>query len=228
MFQVKGFSASVFILSATLLCALSGCGGSGGSSESVSSDIPPPSTGVPTAPLPPTISGSPALAVAANSMYSFVPLASDPNGDALSFSVVGLPIWADFDSSTGRLWGTPDQSHTGFYEGIRVSVTDGETVVALAEFEVDVVAQLAGFATVAWNTPEESADGSALNDLAGFKVYYGTALGDYPQVINIDDPAATSYRVENLASGRHYFAVTAYDINDSESAPSAAASKVIL
>jgi hypothetical protein len=228
MLQVKGFSASVFILSVSFLCALSGCGGGGGSSESAASDIPPSSTGTPTAPLPPTISGEPALVVAANSLYSFVPLASDPNGDALSFSAAGLPSWADFDSATGRLWGTPDQMDTGFYDGIRISVTDGETVVALAEFGVDVVAQAAGFATVTWNPPTESADGSALNDLAGFYVYYGQALGNYPQVVNIQNPSATSYRVENLASGTHYFVVTAYDTDGFESAPSPAASKVIL
>ncbi len=226
MREVNGFSAPLLILSATLLCALSGCGG--GSSGSADNGSSPSTAPAPSAPLPPVISGSPAAAVAVNSMYSFVPLASDPNGDALNFSVAGLPTWADFDSATGRLWGTPDQTHTGYYEGIRISVTDGEAVVALAEFGGDVDAQAAGFATVTWSAPEENADGSALNDLAGFKVYYGTALGNYPQVVDIGDPAATSYRIENLASGTHYFVVTAYDINELESAPSAAASKVIM
>ena len=47
----------------------------------------------------PTISGSPATSVTANTAYSFIPNASDPDGDDLTFSISGKPVWAVFDRS---------------------------------------------------------------------------------------------------------------------------------
>ena len=57
--------------------------------------------------LPPVISGTPAASIVAGQAYSFQPSASDPNGDTLTFSISGKPAWATFNTSTGRLNGTP-------------------------------------------------------------------------------------------------------------------------
>ena len=46
----------------------------------------------------PTISGNPPTAIDSGNAYSFTPVAVDPDGDPLSFSVMNLPSWAEFDT----------------------------------------------------------------------------------------------------------------------------------
>ncbi len=53
---------------------------------------PPPSNN------PPSISGNPAGSVTEGASYSFTPTASDPDGDALTFSISGKPSWATFNA----------------------------------------------------------------------------------------------------------------------------------
>ena len=84
-----------------------------------------------------------------------------------------------------------------------------------------------GFATLSWSAPGTKADGSALQDLAGFRVYVGTTSGVYAAVITISDPAVTSYSVSNLSAGTYYFVIKAFDKNNVESAPSSEVSKTI-
>ena len=53
-------------------------------------------------------------------------------------------------------------------------------------------------------------------NLAGYRVYYGTAPGTYlqPHGEGLDAAAATTYTVTNLHSGTtYYFATTAYDMS---------------
>jgi len=53
-------------------------------------------------------------------------------------------------------------------------------------------------------------------NLAGYRVYYGTAPGTYlqPAGEGLDAAAATSYTVTNLSSGTtYYFAATAYGMS---------------
>ncbi len=68
---------------------------------------------------------------------------------------------------------------------------------------------------LAWDMPTTYVDGTPLTNLAGFKVYYGTVSGVYPQVIDIGD--MTSYSSGTLGPGTYYFVVTAYDSYGSES-----------
>lgn len=80
--------------------------------------------------------------------------------------------------------------------------------------------------TLAWNAPTTNADGTPLTNLAGYKVYYGTASGSYTSTINVGK--VTSYTINNLASGTYYFAVTAYDTVGLESGYSNEAAKTIM
>jgi hypothetical protein len=84
-----------------------------------------------------------------------------------------------------------------------------------------------GSATLTWIRPTTNTDGSPLTDLAGFKVYWGTASGVYQEQRTINNPAATTTVVSNLTSGRWYFAVTALDTSGAESGKSNQASKLI-
>ena len=55
----------------------------------------------------PTINGSPSTSVTAGTAYSFTPSATDPDNDTLGYTIQNKPSWAAFDTSTGRLSGTP-------------------------------------------------------------------------------------------------------------------------
>lgn len=86
----------------------------------------------------PTISGSPATSVSAGNAYTFTPTASDPDGDTLAFSIASKPLWASFDNTTGRLFGTAGGADVGIHGNIVITVTDGTASASLAPFEITV------------------------------------------------------------------------------------------
>ncbi len=86
----------------------------------------------------PSISGSMATAVEVAQNYSFVPSASDPDGDNLTFSISNLPSWASFDTGTGALIGIPVNDDIGDYNNIMISVSDGSLSDSLS-FSISVV-----------------------------------------------------------------------------------------
>src|SRR5690606_37320974 len=55
----------------------------------------------------PTITGTPAVSVLQDTTYSFIPTGEDIDGDTLAYSILNKPDWADFDTATGELSGTP-------------------------------------------------------------------------------------------------------------------------
>jgi hypothetical protein len=85
---------------------------------------------------PPVINGVPANSVVANSYYQFQPGASDADADVLKFSVTGLPSWASFDVSTGRLSGTPTDNDSGNFGNIVITVNDGKDSASLPAFNI--------------------------------------------------------------------------------------------
>lgn len=181
---------------------------------------PPPSNE------PPVISGSPAGEVVQGSAYAFSPTASDDDGDTLTFSISNRPSWASFNASTGRLSGTPDAGDVGVYSNIRIGVSDGEAEVFLPAFSITVQAIALGRATLTWTPPTTRTDGSALTDLAQYKVYWGRSSGSYPNEATVGS-GITSYVVEDLTPGTWYFVTTAVDSNGLESDFSNVGSKVI-
>ena len=88
----------------------------------------------------PTIGGTPVTVVSANSSYSFVPIASDPDGDRLTFSISNKPGWASFNTGTGRLAGTPGDADVGVSGTIFIRATDGQRTVPLPAFSITVQA----------------------------------------------------------------------------------------
>jgi hypothetical protein len=75
---------------------------------------------------------------------------------------------------------------------------------------------IAGAAYISWTAPITNTDGSPINDLAGYKIYYGITSGVY--TISVDIGNTTSTYVTGLTSGvTYYFAITAYDVVDIES-----------
>jgi hypothetical protein len=177
----------------------------------------------------PTISGSPPASATAASDYFFRPTAADPEGAVLTFSVLNKPVWATFDKATGRLRGTPAATDVGTYSNVTVRVTDGTNTTSLPPFSITVSdAATVGAATLSWQPPTEYVDGLPLQDLAGFKIRYGTAADNLDQLVTIANPGITSAMIESLAAGTWYFAVNAYTLANVESNLSNVVQKTIL
>ena len=176
---------------------------------------------------PPTISGTPSTQVTAGQAYSFTPSASGPAGLTLSFSVQNLPSWASFSIATGTVSGTPSSSNVGTFSNIVVSVSDGQASAALPAFSIQVNAQASGTATLSWVAPTTNTNGSALTDLSGFIINYGTSSTNLNQQITVSSATATGYTVTGLATGTWYFTVIATASDGTQSAPSNMASKTI-
>jgi hypothetical protein len=183
---------------------------------------PPPSGNT-----PPTISGSPPSAVTIGNAYSFAPTATDPDGDALSFSVANLPGWANFDSTSGEVSGEPTPGDVGQYVDIGISVTDGVDSASLPQFSVTVNQVALGSVTLSWTPPTQNEDGSALTNLAAYKFYYGTVPGTYINSIRVDNAGIASYVIENLTPETYYFVATAVNGNGVESRFSNEATKQV-
>lgn len=210
--------AGLALLSASLT-ACGGGGGSGGSAPSATAteSASPASAAATSAPASgnhaPTISGSPAVSVAAGRGYSFVPSATDSDGDSLKFTISSKPSWAAFDVNTGRLSGTPSGSNVGSYEEIEIGVTDGTASTTLAQFAITVTegSQSGKNVTVSWQPPTTNSDGSTLTNLGGYKILFGTKSGTYTQSVTVTGAGLTSY-VLDLQSGAQYF-VTMVAVN---------------
>jgi hypothetical protein len=205
------------------LLALAGCGG-GGDGEPASANPPPSGSNA-----PPTIQGQPSDSVTAGQAFSFQPTASDPNGDSLTFSVTNLPGWASFNSSTGRISGTPDDGDVATYSGITVSVSDGQASASIPAFAITVLqaGSGSGSATLSWTPPTANEDGSSLTDLAGYVIVYGRSESTMAESVELTNPSLNSYVVENLSSGTWFFAVRSVNRQGVTSQLSRAASKTI-
>ncbi len=174
-----------------------------------------------------TISGTPPTAVNVGASYTFTPTATDTAGKPLTFSIQNQPSWAAFSSATGTLSGTPASANAGTYSNIVISASDGVAQASLPAFSVAVNQVSNGTATINWTPPLYNVDGSALTDLAGYRIYYGTATNSLTQTIQVTNVGAASYTVSNLTSGTWYFGVTAYNSAGTESALSNIGSKAI-
>lgn len=223
--MIQRFSNSIrcgLVYAACLFVA--GCGQSDdpATARGATQDPPEQSSGDDAADTPvddgmPQISGTPPATVVVDGTYSFTPTAMDADGDPLEFSVVDAPGWAEFDPASGALTGVPGPEDVGTSAGIEISVSDGANVASLAPFSIEVLQMADGQAMLQWDAPVENADDSPLTDLAGYRVYYGRASGDYDQIAEVENPGVSRYLVENLAPGPWYFAVAALDASDRES-----------
>lgn len=191
---------------------------------------PTPPAPTPPAPTPnraPVISGSPSTQVTAGSVYTFTPVASDPDGDTLTFSIDTKPTWATFNTGTGRLTGTPPSGTVGATPSIVISVSDGEASASLAAFSINVTAPVSRSATVSWTPPTTNTDGSTLTNLGGYNIYFGSAANALNRVQRVSNAGLTEYTIDGLSSGTWYFGVRAYNSSGVESSVSNVTSKTI-
>jgi len=182
-----------------------------------------------------TITGTPSTSVTVGTNYSFTPSASDSDGGALKFSIASAPAWATFNATTGQLSGSPKVTDTGTTMNIVITAADGSATASLPAFSITVTGTAAtttpstGSATVKWVAPTENSNGTALTNLAGYTVYYGTDASTLSQAqsVQVANPAALSYTVTGLTTGTWYFAVASYTTGGQASTLSTVSSKTI-
>lgn len=80
---------------------------------------------------------------------------------------------------------------------------------------------------VTWTAPTANTNGSALTNLAGYTIHYGTRVTALTKSVNVASAGATDYVVRGLAGGTWYFAVTAYTNTGLQSNYSSIVSKTI-
>jgi hypothetical protein len=175
----------------------------------------------------PVISGTPLTSVVAGSAYNFQPTASDADGNTLSFSISAKPAWATFSGTTGRLTGSPTATDVGSYANIVVSVSDGKVSASLAPFSITVGPPKLGSVSLDWVAPTQNSNGTALTDLAGYRIVYGNSPTALTQTVQVGNPSVTTYLVENLPTGTWYFSVKSYNSAGVESQQSAPVSSVV-
>jgi hypothetical protein len=166
-------------------------------------------TAAPVANRAPTISGTPATSVSVGSAYSFAPSATDPDGNTLGYTIQNRPSWAAFETTTGRLSGTPTAA--GTFSDIIITVTDGRLTASLPAFAITVLQATTGSAALSWTPPTQNTDGTSLTNLSGYRVVYGRSSTSLDQIVQISNAGASAYTVTGLSSGTWYFAVKAFN-----------------
>jgi len=197
------------------------------SDGSLSASLPSFSITVVAANRTPTISGTPATSVTSGQAYSFTPTASDPDGQTLAFGIANKPSWATFSITTGQLSGTPAAANAGTYSNIVISVSDGSLSATLPAFSITVKSSTTGTATLNWTAPTLNTDGTALTDLAGYKVRYGTSPSALTQLLDVRGAGITSASIEGLSAGTWYFTLSSYNTAGVESAQTPAVSMTV-
>jgi hypothetical protein len=93
--------------------------------------------------------------------------------------------------------------------------------VALACLLCLPAAAQTGSAALSWTAPTHNTDGTPLDDLAGFRPYWGRSPDALTSSVRIEEPGRSGYIVDGLSSDQWYFAVAAFNRAGDESALSA-------
>jgi hypothetical protein len=84
-----------------------------------------------------------------------------------------------------------------------------------------------GSVRLSWTAPTQNTDGTALTDLAGYRILHGSSASALSSVVQVPNAGLSSFLVDGLPIGTRYFAVRAYTSDGRESANSNVASKTI-
>jgi len=215
----------VLAVTVALACTvLAGCSGSSGAAATAAAppgdsvdpqppatDSPPPDD-EPNSSEPPTVS----LTAADEVVESGQPVQlswSSENADGCTAS----GGWSGSRGTAGNAQAGPIDASTTF-----TLTCTGPGGNAVAMLSVSVL----GIVTLNWQAPSQNVDGTPLDDLAGYRIYYGPDSRDYSDQVAINGSGVTSQDVL-LASGSYYFAMTALDAEGNESAYSNEVVKVV-
>jgi hypothetical protein len=145
-------------------------------------------------PPPIQIFGTPSTEALIGQRYLFRPTAVVQGPVAAQFAVENLPRWARFDAQWGRLEGQPSAADIGTYGNIRVSAVRGSERATLPAFSIAVRSGgKTGSVSLQWIAPTQNEDGSALTDLAGYRIYSGLAAEDLSLLVDVRSAGLTRY-----------------------------------
>jgi hypothetical protein len=116
--------------------------------------------------------------------------------------------WNGERSASGREQVGPISARTTY---TLTCSSDSGNIIEMVEIRVN------GSVALSWVPPNENADGSELNDLAGYHIYVGERSRAYDRTIQLPDATATDARI-SLPSGSYHVAMTAFDLEGNESA----------
>jgi hypothetical protein len=85
-----------------------------------------------------------------------------------------------------------------------------------------------GALSLSWTAPATNDDGTPISDLAGYRVYYGTASGYYTDNVTISNPSTVTATISNLPADTYYVVVRAFNSVNIESKASNEVSKTIM
>ena len=171
--------------------------------------------------------GTPPASITAGQDYSFQPQVAQ-GGGVVTFKIQGQPPWAEFDTDTGMLTGTPPMADVGRTGSITITGTNGSSSASIGPFTILVNAPAAtGSASLSWVAPTENTDGTPISGLAGYHMTHGNSAGAMTATVTVADASETSYVVSGLAPGTYYFTVVAYNSLGVDSGDSNTVSKTI-
>ena len=199
-----------------------------------------------------SIYGTPSTSVIATRYYGFQSWASDTDHKTVTYSIQNKPSWATFNTSYGHLYGIPSASNVGTYSNIVITASDGVSSAKLPAFSITVkpdgtsttsggsgsgsgsgsssgggTTAPTGSVTVSWTPPSENTNGSALTNLAGYTISYGTSASQLTTNVKVASTGVTSYVIDNLPAGTYYFGITAYSSAGQTSSVSNVVSKTV-
>jgi hypothetical protein len=88
-------------------------------------------------------------------------------------------------------------------------------------------APVVGSATLSWVAPTVNEDGSALTNLAGYRIFYGQSASNLDRQLNLASASANQQVIGDLSRGTWFFSIRAYTNSGLESADSVIVSKTI-
>jgi hypothetical protein len=159
---------------------------------------------------PPTVAiSAPAAGTTVANTVAVTATASDNVGVAgVQFKLDGANLGAEDTTSPYSVSWNTSTSSSGAHTVTAVARDAAGNLASSTPVTV-VVAQPTAQVILGWNTNPEP-------DLAGYKVYVGTASGIYSSPLDVGN--ITSFTVTGLTPGTaYYFAVSAYDLNGYES-----------
>lgn len=175
------------------------------------------------------IAGTPSGSAAVGVPYSFIPTTTGAQSGTVTYSISNKPAWASFNVATGALTGTPTAADVGDFNAVTITASTSSQTAKLASFRITVAAaNTQGSATLSWTPPTQNTDGSAVQNLGGYNIYYGASTTAMTNKIQVTNAGLTSYTVSGLTSGTHYFGISAYTSAGVESDLAVVGSKTIM
>ena len=117
--------------------------------------------------------------------------------------------WSGSRATSGSELAGPLSANTTYT--LTCTASSGGNALVMTTVFVNGVVQLS------WVAPTENVDGSALTDLAGFKIYFGLQSGGYLDSIDVSGSTITQFDL-TVPMGTYYLAMTALDADGNESA----------